>query len=355
MRKSCSTVLCPFLVMLILSLTPTLVSAQSAAASGKDSVIAEVDGSKLTLGDLDQKEGSKLLQARYEYYEAQRKALDDLIDQRLLEEQARKEHITVDQLLDREVNSKAKVEPTDDQLRVYYEGVDTDQPYEAVKDKIAQHIREVRASRAKANYLKQLRSQANIMIALQPPRADVDLANATFKGSPSAQVVLVEFADYQCPYCQKIHPDLDKLKQEFGDKLSIAFKDYPLPMHQFAQKAAEAARCAGTQGKFWEYHDMLFTEKKLEVPALKEQARALHLDGAQFDKCLDSGQEAAAVQKDLNEGKKLGLSGTPSFFVNGHYFSGAVSYTTLRDMVHQQMTTSLSSKKEASPMESSLR
>jgi protein-disulfide isomerase len=342
-----------FLVTLALGVAPTLSPAQSLGKDGN--VIAEVNGQKLVMSDLEQAEGGKLLQARSSYYDAQRKALDDLIDQSLLEQQAKKDNITVDKLIEREVTSKLPADPTDEQLRVYYEGIDTDQPFDAVKDKIMQHIRDVRSTKAKAAYLVKLRNQSNIMIALQPPAANVNLANSILKGSANAQVVLVEFADYQCPYCQKVHPDIDKLKAEFGDKLSIAFKDFPLPMHPFAQKAAEAARCAGVQGKFWEYHDALFTEKKLEVPQLKEQARTLKLDGAAFDKCLDSGEQAAVVAKDYAEGKKLGITGTPSFFVNGHYFSGAVNYTMLRDMVHQQLNTSLSSKKEALPMESSLR
>jgi protein-disulfide isomerase len=345
-----------FFVTLALSVAPTLSSAQVSSAGKDNTVIAEVNGQKLVMSDLEQTEGSKLLQARSSFYDAQRKALDDLIDQNLLEQQAKKENLTVDKLLEREVTSKLPADPTEDQLRVYYEGIDTDQPFDTVKDKILQHIRDVRTSKAKAAYLVKLRSQSNIMVALQPPQANVNLANSILKGSPNAQVVLVEFADYQCPYCQKVHPDLDKLKAEFGDKLSVAFKDFPLPMHPFAQKAAEAARCAGVQGKFWEFHDALFTEKKLEVPQLKEQARALKLDGTQFDKCLDSGDQAPVVAKDYAEGKKLGITGTPSFFVNGHYFSGAVNYTMLRDMVHQQLNTSLSSsKKEALPMESSLR
>jgi protein-disulfide isomerase len=345
-----------FLVTLTLGVAPTLSRAQ-ATSLGKDSnVIAEVNGQKLMMSDLEQSEGNKLLQARSSFYDAQRKALDELIDQSLLEQQAKKDNLTVDKLLEREVNSKLPPDPTDDQLRVYYEGIDNlDQPFEAVRDKILQHIKDARIAKAKAAYLVKLRNQSNIMIALQPPQANVNLANSILKGSANAQVVLVEFADYQCPYCQKVHPDIDKLKAEFGDKLAIAFKDFPLPMHPFAQKAAEAARCAGVQGKFWEFHDSLFTDKKLEVPQLKEEARTLKLDGAAFDKCLDSGETAAVVAKDYAEGRKLGITGTPSFFVNGHYFSGAVNYTMLRDMVHQQLTTSLSSKKEALPMESSLR
>src|SRR4029077_2648283 len=134
--------------------------------------------------------------------------------------------------------------------------------------------------------------------------------------------------------------DLRRLQSDFGDKLAFAFKDYPLPMHSHSQKAAEAARCAGKQGKFWEYHDTLFQTKQLDIDRLKEDALALHLDWGQFGKCLDSGEETADVQRDRDEGMKLGLSGTPSFFVNGHFYSGALDYTALHQIVEEQLQAS---------------
>ena len=157
-------------------------------------------------------------------------------------------------------------------------------------------------------------------------------------GPKTARVTLVEFADYECPYCQKVAADVKKLKADFGDKVSFSYKDFPLPMHSRAEKAAEAARCASKQNKFWEFHDEIFHSKELDVDQLKAQARALKLDSDQFDKCLDSGQEAAAVEHDRKEGLRLGISGTPSFFVNGHYLSGALDYATLRQVVEQQLS-----------------
>jgi len=344
------------LFILAAGLCTTTVFAQNSTLADRDNaVVAEVNGDKLTAADLEQQEGSKLLQSRYAYYEVQRKALDDLIDQHLLEIQARKQNLTVDQLLDHEVNGKLPAEPTDDQVHVYYEGVETDKPFDQdMKEKIRQHIHEARVTKAKAAYLKTLRSQAKIMVELAPPSAAVDLAGSPILGPKNAPVVLVEFADYQCPYCQKVHGELEQLHKEFGDKLAIAYKDLPLPMHPFAEKAAEAARCAGVQGKFWEFHDKLFVDKKLEPADLKQEASALQLNTTQFDACLDSGSQASAVQKDAAEGRRLGLSGTPSFFANGHFFSGAVTYEALRDMVAQQLKASRPSNKDVS-MESSLR
>lgn len=299
-------------------------------------VIAWVGSNRLTAGDLQKQEGGKLLQAKYQYYLNERKALEELIDNQLLADEARRRNISVDQLLSTEVFKDVK-DPTEDQLEVYYEGLDTQEPYEAVRNDVLNHIRELRHSKARAAFIASLRQQAHINVMLMSPSADLNLGNVYEKGDPNAPVVLVEFADYECPYCQKVNPQIQQLKKEFGDKLTIAFKDFPLPMHHSAEKAAEAARCAGQQGKYWEYHDVLFYSKQLEIDDLKEHARVLKLDGDQFDACLDSGREAEVVQKDLEEGKQLGLTGTPSFFINGHFFSGVIDVGTLRDLVNQQL------------------
>jgi protein-disulfide isomerase len=299
-------------------------------------VVAKVSGESLTMADLQQKEGGKLLQAEYQYYLNERKALEDLIDNRLLADEARRRNIPLDQLLDTEVYKGVK-DPTEDQLEVYYEGLDTQEPYEAVRADVLQHIRDLRRTKARAAFVENLRKEANINVLLMPPSADINVAKAYTKGSQDAPVVFVEFADYECPYCQKVNPQIQQLKKEYGDKLAIVYKDFPLPMHHGSEKAAEAARCAGEQGKFWEYHDVLFYSKEVDISALKEHARVLKLNGDAFDICLDSGSQANAVKQDLQEAKDLGLTGTPSFFVNGHFVSGVLDYGALKDMVNQQL------------------
>jgi protein-disulfide isomerase len=119
--------------------------------------------------------------------------------------------------------------------------------------------------------------------------------------------------------------------------VAFAYKDFPLPMHSHAQKAAEAAHCAMDQGKFWEYHDLLFSSRQLDVSQLKESARTLKLDGAAFDKCLDSGASAAAVKANLDEAQALAIAGTPGFFINGRYLEGNVSYELLRSVVTEEL------------------
>lgn len=314
-------------------------SAGNALAQTDTTVVAEVNGVKLTVADMEQEESAKLLQAHNQYYQSEKKALEDLIEKRLLEQKAKHDGLTVDQLIDRDIKSQVQ-DPTDDQMKVYYEGLETEQPYETVRPKILEKIRQLRVDKARAAYVRVLRAQSNVIVELASPSAKVNVENAYSSGSKHPVVTLVEFADYECPYCQKVASDLRKLQGDFGDKLTFVYKDFPLPMHAHSQKAAEAARCAGTQGKFWEFHDELFRSKELDVERLKDDAVALHLDESQFAKCLDSGEELADVQRDREEGVKLGLSGTPSFFVNGHFYSGALDYVALRQIVEQQIEVS---------------
>jgi protein-disulfide isomerase len=311
-------------------------------------VVAEVGGQKLTLGDLQQEQAGKLLQARYQYYMNERKALDQVIDDKLLEVEAKNRHLSVDDLLKTVVYKDIK-DPTEDQLQVYYEGMEATDSYEAVRQQILDHIRELRHDKARANFVKQLRDNARVQVLLEPPLIDVNVKDAYEKGPKTSPVTLVEFADYECPYCQKITPELQKLEKEYAGRLAVIYKDFPLPMHHTSQKAAEAARCAGEQGKFWEYHDVLFYSKQTQVVDLKAHARVLRLDGDRFDKCLDDGAEAANVKKDLEEAHQLGLTGTPSFFVNGHFFSGAADYAVLKEMVDMQLA--LASSQTASRTE----
>jgi protein-disulfide isomerase len=325
-------------VSLSIGIAILLTTLGSPADAGQDgsTVVAEVGGHKIVLSELEQKEAGALLQARNKYYLVQRQALDHLVDDQLLEMEARRENISVDELLKRHVDSQVK-EPSEDQLRFFYEGLASDQPYDAVRDKILDTIHRLRQTKARSAYLESLRSERGVVIELNPPTADVSMENVSRRGAQNAPVQVVEFADYECPFCQKVSPTLDKLQQEFGSKVALVFKDFPLPMHSRAQKAAEAARCAGSQGKFWEFHDALFANKTLEVPRLKEQAGALKLDTTRFDRCLDSGEQSAAVQKDLAEAQRLGLTGTPVFFVNGHFMSGAVSYEKLRQSIQEEL------------------
>jgi protein-disulfide isomerase len=151
-----------------------------------------------------------------------------------------------------------------------------------------------------------------------PVRAGV--ADAPVLGRPDAPVTLVEFSDYQCPFCQRFFvTTLPAIKKDYIDtgKVRYVFRDFPLDrIHPQARKAAEAAHCAGDQGKYWEMHDVLYrNQQALQVPELSEHARTLGLDAAKFDECLSSGRHAGQVEKGLTDGAAAGVNGTPGFVV----------------------------------------
>ncbi|RJQ18192.1 DsbA family protein [Candidatus Woesearchaeota archaeon] len=150
-------------------------------------------------------------------------------------------------------------------------------------------------------------------------------------GDKNAPVEIIEFSDFQCPFCGRFYSQsMGQIKEKYVDtgKVKIVFRDFPLGFHQFAQKSSEAAECADEQGKFWEYHDKLFeSQDALDTASLKQYASELGLDTAKFNSCLDTGKYASEVSKDLSDGTAAGVSGTPSFFINGQKIVGAQPYS----------------------------
>jgi protein-disulfide isomerase len=151
------------------------------------------------------------------------------------------------------------------------------------------------------------------------PKEPMSIANDPVKGSRSAKVAVIEFSDFQCPFCGRYVKDtLPQLASEYVEtgKVKYVFRDYPLNFHKNAFKAAEAAHCAGEQGKFWEMHDLLFqNQAALDAPQLPSYAKTLGLDEDAFRQCLDSGRFAADVNKDIADAGSVGITGTPTFLV----------------------------------------
>jgi protein-disulfide isomerase len=166
----------------------------------------------------------------------------------------------------------------------------------------------------------------------------VPVGTSPSTGPADAWVTIVEFSDFQCPFCARVEPTVAQLLSKFPDKIRLVYRDYPLPNHGDAPKAAEAAHCAGDQGKYWEMHGRLFSNQdKLKVPDLKAQARELGLDGAKFDQCLDSGEKARLVEESRKAGDEAGVSGTPAFFINGRLLAGAQPLSAFEEIVNAEL------------------
>ena len=160
-------------------------------------------------------------------------------------------------------------------------------------------------------------------------------ADDHIRGNPKAAITLVEYSDFECPFCGRLHPTMQQLLSEYDGQIRLVYRHFPLnSIHPNAQKAAEASECAAEQGKFWEYHDLLFAnQQSLGTASLKIYAGQLGLGQNQFDRCLDSSKYAVKVSADQQDGQINGVTGTPGTFVNGQLVKGAVPITTFQQII----------------------
>ena len=298
--------------------------AQRTDAPNTKQPVATVDGQSIYDEDLASSAEGQLQPLRSQEYEIKRKALDTLIEQKLLEAAAKKKGLTTEKLLEQEVESKI-ADPSDAEVEAYYLGSGRiNRPFADVKNALRPSLKQARIQQARQDYLKILRTDSNVVVLLSAPKVEVAFDPARVRGNPKAPVMIVEFSDFQCPYCRQVEPVVKDLLTKYGDKISLSYRDFPLTsIHSQAEIAAEASRCALEQGKFWEYHDQMFAASSLEKDSLVEYARNLKLDEKQFSTCLTSEKYKADIDKDAQEGRKAGVTGTPGFFVNGVALSGA--------------------------------
>lgn len=314
------------------------------ACQGQDKDrLADVNGAVITAQDVDRAGGRQLFRLSQQLYNLQRQTLDELINAQLLREEAKRQGVSVEVLLKQEVNTKV-LPVTEEDIVALYKANRERIPVELdkVRNQIRDVISEQKLKTQRTLFTQSLRERAKIVTYLKPPpihRVDVLTNGAPAKGEESAPVKIVKFEDFECPFCKTVQSTLADLLKKYEGKVRLVHKDLPLEaIHPQATLAAEAARCAGDQGKFWQYHDVLYSKApKLGSAELKGYAKELGLDTASFDKCLGSGRHKAAVQKDLNEGAKLGLTGTPSFFINGRELSGAQPLEAFAAIIDEEL------------------
>jgi protein-disulfide isomerase len=304
-------------------------------------VVAEVNGSPVMASELDAKAAARLVSVRQQEYEIRKQALDELIAERLVAAEAARRKLSVEGLLRQEVDAKASPLPAA-QVDTIYEQNKARFGGQTRADAVAR-IREAMAQRAKterrAAFEKGLRDAAQVAIRLEAPRAAVAIpAGAPSTGPVNAPVTLVEFTDYQCPFCHRAQSVIDQVLERYSGKLRFVHLDFPLDGHPGALPAARAARCAAEQGKFWEYHRSLMTAPgSLDAADLAGRAAALRLDEASFGACLSSGRHDTAIQASLHQGEELGVTGTPAYFVNGRMISGARPIESFEELIDAEL------------------
>jgi protein-disulfide isomerase len=346
MRLDCRTSL--LLAMGALMASPALATNKDKPAAKAASAVpapagalATVDGEPLTDDDLAKAGGANYMKFKSQEYAAKREFMEGAIGQKLLENEAKRRGISVEELRKQEV--EAKVEPvTDVQAKEFYDANpgrfgQLSEP-EAL-DQIHKGLGQQRLQRKLAEYVGTLRAKATVKVLLDPYRIDVVAGDDPAKGPATAPVTVVEFSDFQCPYCARVGPTLKRVEETYGERVRIVFKDFPLlQIHNNAAKAAEAGSCAADQGKFWQLHDKMFeNQAKLSVADLKQFAKDAGLDASAFDQCLDSGKKSAEWTEDVKDGERYGVTGTPAFFVNGRLLGGAASFEKLAEVIDDEL------------------
>lgn len=314
-----------------------------ASEADRARVFATVGGRRITSGDIEDSLRALVYDVREEVYRLRQRELDLKINDTLLGQEAQKKQVTSRALLEAEVESK--VAPvTEAQALEFYnknkERIEGD--FAKTKPQIIRHLAETERRRMLVAYAERLRKEGNVQTFLVAPVAplfEIATDDQPAKGGAKAAVTIVEFTDFQCPSCAMVQPVLDRLVAEYGGRVRLVSRDYPLPQHAEAFKAAEAAEAAREQGKYWEYAAKLFgNQSALGVESLKRYAGELGLDRTKFDAALDGAKFAEQVRRDLLDGQRVGVSGTPSLFVNGRRV-GDRSYEGLKAAVEAALNS----------------
>ncbi len=310
-------------------------------SQGPGSVVAEVDGAPITFEEMEERAARRLYPLRQEEYEARRGAIEEIVYQRLLEKEARKRGLSIEALERAEIADKvAPVTPADveaayQQARARLGG----RTKEQVAPDIERALRQRREMERRTELRDRLLASAKISVSLAAPRVSLELpASTPAVGPVDAPITLVEFSDYQCPYCHRAQAAVDEVLSRYPGKVRFVHQEYPLAQHPRAFAAAVAARCANEQGRFWDFHRSLMTEPGDFADAdLGRRATQFGLDPAKLSACVVSGRFDSDVNKAFEAGMAVGVNSTPTFFVNGRRLTGALPFEAFQEIIDEEL------------------
>jgi protein-disulfide isomerase len=309
---------------------------------------ARIGSRTITTKELDDRwradNASEHAEIAQKLYDGRRAALEAILADMLIGEAAKAKGLSPEAYEEAELTQRAKPVTDADVVAFYQANANQMQgrSLEVMIPAINRYLNDQARTTARGLLLADLRKTAPaVTVLFEAPRQEVAIdANDPSLGSTSAPVTLIEFSDFQCPFCQRVSPTLKQVRATYGDKVRIVWKDFPLTqIHPQAFKAGEAAHCAGEQGKFWEFHDRMFANQQALQPAdLKASAAALGLDSAKFDACLDTSKYAERVRNGVAEGSRLGVNSTPTIYVNGRLLSGAQPFEVFKSVIDEELS-----------------
>ena len=268
------------------------------------------------------------------------RALDAIVEEKVIALEAARQQVSAQQIVQAEIESNVVV-PSDEEVAALYEKNKARIP--GSRDQALTGLRQQMVTQSRARFrdalLRRLKREYGFRSLLEPLRTNVATAGHPSRGPAAAPVTIVEFSDFECPFCYGLYPTLRMIERNYPEQVRIVYRQFPLTnIHPRAQKAAEASLCAHEQGRFWDMHDSLFGfQEQLGVDALKRRAEELKLETATFNACLDSGRKADAIKQDIADAVKAGVTGTPTFFVNGRMMLGNQPYAEIRAIIEDEL------------------
>lgn len=294
----------------------------NSANLGPSAVLATVGGKPITAGLIIERLKPAIYKLRLGVYEAELEALERTINDLLLIAEANRRKVPPEEIVRTEISDKTRP-PSEAEVAKFYDEnkIRIGRDLDSVRNQLAEYLQEQNRQQLERAMAEKFRQGAQIRLLIsepQPPVQAISTDDDPSRGVATAPVTIVEFTDFQCPSCAAMHPVLEEVLKSYGNKVRLVVRDFPLAMHNYARKAAEAANAAHAQGKFFEYAALLFKRQDaLDVPSLKKYASELGLDRAHFDAALDSGTFAEEVRGDIRDGEMYGIDSTPTIFVNG--------------------------------------
>jgi protein-disulfide isomerase len=323
---------------------------QAPAANPDEGVVAAWEGGSLTYADIKKDIAMDLLRLEADFltnrYDAETAALDDQVNTRLLEAEAKKQGLAdPGALLKKEVEDKAAA-PTEAEIKELYDANARKlrgKTLEEVRPDIERAVRQRKQGERFAVYMADLRKQYGVVVQLpypNLPRIPVSTDDDPSIGPVDAKITIVQFAEFQCPYCGSARESLDQVQKNYPGQVRFVFRDFPLGFHDRAIPAAVAANCAEKQEKYWEVHDALMTNQRaLEDADLERVAREAKLDMDKWQACRKDPAMEAEIKKDMEDGAKAGVTGTPAFFVNGVFLNGALPYERFKAVIDRELAS----------------
>ncbi len=325
-----------------LSVLLTVLLTHTVAAEKRAETVAEVDGDAISAQELMAASSAALARLEQQAYRVKQQKLQEMIEDRLLAHEARRRNVSVQSLIDNEITAKAGT-VTPQEIHAVYELYEErlQKPESEVEGQLRSLILEQKLKARRHEFARSLEAKAKVSVYLEPPapvRAVVGVDGPS-RGAADAPVTIVEFEDFQCPVCRSSQRTLDQLLLRYKDKVRLVHRDFPLQsLHPAAWQSHEAGRCAEERGKFWEYRELLYKNPPAtSAEQLTSYAAQLGLNASDFKKCLDSGKFKAVVQKEEDEANRLGVQGTPTFFVNGQLLLGAQTESEFERIIDQEL------------------